>query len=178
MAFLEVVNAQRNFSPFSSSSLSTSPSPSLKTLSVCNPYLWMEKSSNSIIFYFPMVVSNHILLFLPENSRSAQRSLDVRALILLYRLLCFTSLVIVSIFADAHIPWDDLKLVIGIWGWSTYLLLGLVGKAVPGSTPRPLEMLGGDQRLVDHPVAKSNSGEETESLILAASLGIFDVPLS
>jgi hypothetical protein len=39
-------------------------------------------------------------------------------------------------------------------------------------------MLDGDQGLSDHPVAKSNSEEETESVILPASLGIFDVTLS
>jgi hypothetical protein len=43
-----------------------------------------------------------------------------------------------------------------------------------GSTPRPLKMLGGDRRFVDHPVAKSNSGEGAEPVILTASLGIFD----
>jgi hypothetical protein len=47
-----------------------------------------------------------------------------------------------------------------------------------GSTPTPLEMLSGDQRFVDHPVAKSNSGEGAESVILTASLGIFDVTAS
>lgn len=41
-----------------------------------------------------------------------------------------------------------------------------------GSTPRPLEMLGGDRRFVDHRVAKSNSGEGAEPVILTASLGL------
>jgi len=71
-------------------------------------------------------------------------------------------LVIVSMFANAHMPWDDPKLIIGIRRCLGCFFLGVVGETVPGSTPRPLEMLGDDQRFVDRAAAKWNPGGRAE----------------
>jgi hypothetical protein len=71
----------------------TSPSSNLRTLSVCNPHPWMEKSSNFIIFYFQMVVSNHIVLFMAgkfkiRGKKLGRQSIDFALLVALFHFSC------------------------------------------------------------------------------------------
>lgn len=125
-----------------------------------------------------MTVTNQVSLILAGKFKIRAKKLGRQSIDSALLDVCFTSLVFVSIYTGAQVPWDDPKLIIGIRGFLWCLFLGLVGKAALGSTPRPLEMLGGDQRFVNHPAAKSNSGEGTELVILTASLGICDATSS